>query len=117
MKYIHLNCIKHWLNSKKTVKEGKYYYTVMYQTVTCELCKEPFKSILNHQGKAIHLLDYQKPNSSNWLVFEALNTENLFDEKVKIFHVFDFHDLLILSVGRGHSAHAKISDISISRTH
>lgn len=85
--------------------------------MTCELCKEPFKSIVNHQGKTIHLLDYQKPESSHWIVFEALNTENLFDEQIKIFHVFDFHNLSMLSLGRGHAADAKISDISISRIH
>jgi uncharacterized glyoxalase superfamily protein PhnB len=46
-----------------------------------------------------------------------LNTEVLFEERVKIFHVFDFKELKTLKLGRGHAAHAKISDISISRLH
>lgn len=69
------------------------------------------------KGKNITLLDYQKPTGKQWIVLEAMNSEYLFEEKVKLFHVFDFKDQNLLSLGRGHSAHAKLSDISISREH
>lgn len=63
------------------------------------------------------MLDYEKPKGNNWVVLEAVNTETLFDDKIKIYHVFDFKDLDTLTVGRGHASNAKISDISISRLH
>ena len=117
MKYIHFSCIKSWLNSKRSTKQGEYFYSIIWQIVKWELCKEEFKHTVFHNGKPITLLDYEKPKSNNWVVLEAVNTETLFDDKIKIYHVFDFKDLDTLTVGRGHASNAKISDISISRLH
>jgi len=118
MKYIHFNWIKSWLNSKKVVKQGVYFYSIIWQVVTCELCKQNFNDTVCYKGKMINLLDYDlEIESKNWLVFEALDTEFLFDQKVKLVHIFDFKDLDILSLGRGHASNAKLTDISISRLH
>lgn len=117
MKYIHLNWLENWLNSKRTTREGEYFYSIIWQTISCELWKQDFKDSVYYKDKTISLLHYRKPEAGHYVVLQALNTEVLFEERVKLFHVFDFKKLKSLIVGRGHTAHAKISDISISRVH
>jgi hypothetical protein len=117
MKYIHLNWIKSWINSKKSIKDGEYYSSILWQTITWELCKQDFKDTVAYRGKLMSLMDFDVPQGNNWLILDALNTEHLFDQKVKLIHIFDFKELNTLSLGRGHSSDVKLSDISISRLH
>jgi len=72
---------------------------------------------IKHLGINRTIFEYKKPTGNNWVVFEAMNTDQLFEEQVKIYHIFDFKSLDSLILGRGYHADAKISDISISRVH
>ena len=39
MGFIHLSCLKEWLNSKKIIKESEYTKTYFWKNLECELCK------------------------------------------------------------------------------
>ena len=42
MSHIHLECLREWLNSKKTIKTGEYVMTYCWKSLECELCKVRF---------------------------------------------------------------------------
>ena len=42
LKYIHLRCLKEWLNSKVTMKFTESYTYISWDKLECELCKSPF---------------------------------------------------------------------------
>lgn len=117
MKYIHLKWLTEWLESKKESKDGVHFKSFLWDTIFCELCKEEFKSSIYSKGRRISLLGYDVPKQGNFLVLEAINTEEIMKKKIKIIHIVDFKDLDGIILGRGNEAHVKISDISISRTH
>lgn len=42
MKFIHIECLREWINSKKAFKEGEYVTTYLWKVLSCELCKIKF---------------------------------------------------------------------------
>jgi len=44
MKYIHILCLKEWLNNKKLVYNGERVKSYFWKALECELCKEPFEN-------------------------------------------------------------------------
>ena len=42
MKYIHIDCLREWLNSKKSYKENAAVKTYCWKILECELCKVKF---------------------------------------------------------------------------
>ena len=42
MKYIHLQCLQFWLNSRKITKETAFTKTFFWKTLECELCKTTY---------------------------------------------------------------------------
>lgn len=77
MKYIHLKWLTEWLESKKIAKDGKYFRSFCWEMIFCELWKEEFQSTVYWNGKNIWLLGYEVPENGNYLVLEALNTEEI----------------------------------------
>jgi E3 ubiquitin-protein ligase DOA10 len=42
MSHIHLECLREWLNSKKSKKESEFVKTYCWKALECELCKVRF---------------------------------------------------------------------------
>jgi len=42
MSSIHLECLREWLNSKRSKKDGDFVKTYCWKAMECELCKERF---------------------------------------------------------------------------
>jgi len=38
MSHIHLECLREWLNSKRSRKDGEYVKTYCWKALECELC-------------------------------------------------------------------------------
>lgn len=110
MKHIHVNCLKHWLNQKRTQRLGVKIQSYSWRAVECELCKTrlPFKIL--HKGKYIDLLDIDIPKDTEYFILESVTTQNL-----KIVHVVSFGQTV--EVGRGMENMIRITDISVSREH
>ena len=50
MRFIHVNCLKEWLENKKHKKETSDVYSYIWKTLQCELCKEALSDIVEHDG-------------------------------------------------------------------
>lgn len=90
MKYIHLKCLKEWLESKKTTKDGVHFRSFLWEHIIWELWKEEFKSYVYDKGRRIDLLGYDVPTNNHYVVLEAINTEEIMKKKTKIIHIVDF---------------------------
>jgi len=44
MKYIHIECLREWLNGKKLVYNGERVKSFFWKALECELCKTPFEN-------------------------------------------------------------------------
>ena len=78
MKYIHLSCLKNWLDQKKQVREGDHFTSFMWEGLECELCKTSFESIFVKVGnQTIDLLGIELPKDSHFLFLESVNTEEI----------------------------------------
>ena len=42
MKFIHIECLREWLNSKSSFKENSAVKTYCWKALECELCKMKF---------------------------------------------------------------------------
>lgn len=69
------------------------------------------------QFGAVNILGIETPKNSNYIILEALNSEEILKKNTKIVHIIDFKKLNELTVGRGHDNNVRITDISISRLH
>ena len=61
MKYIHLDCLKHWLRTSIFVKieSNQNCSLYLYKNPICELCKTKFTDYIRHDGKLYELLDFK----------------------------------------------------------
>ena len=108
MGYIHVMCLKEWLNSKRLVYEGAKVTSYFWKALECELCKEPFENKMRSSMFAI--MQFDKPEK-NYMILESIKSA-----PAKVVHVFDLrHDQF--KVGRSVETDMKIADISVSRTH
>ena len=65
MKYIHVSCLKEWLEGKKHMKETPVVNSYIWKNLECEICKASYAEIssLNssHKGQdgtQVRLLNY-----------------------------------------------------------
>lgn len=115
MKYIHLTCLKQWLNTSRCIKveSNENCSIFLVKQVECELCKTKFPDLIKHHGKLYHILDFDSefPNS---LVLESLTLDK---KKNKFIYVISLDKNKQLKIGRGHDSNILLSDISVSRIH
>jgi hypothetical protein len=72
MKFIHIECLREWLNSKSSFKENSSVKTYCWKALECELCKLRFPDrIKSETGHSIELISYDKPESE-YLVLESV---------------------------------------------
>lgn len=87
MKYIHLNCLREWLEGKKHMKETPYVNSYIWKNLECEICKYPYIDIiLLKDGREESLLMYKiHPDSMSHMIIESVtNTTS------KTIHVLNF---------------------------
>ena len=116
MKYIHLNCLKHWLkNSSYSLVQGNENFCVYnFKQPHCELCKTQFSDYIRHKGKLYELLDLHTDiNFKNYMILESLVLDK---HDNKYFYIVSL-DKQKISIGRGHESHLILSDMSVSRHH
>lgn len=92
LQYIHLRCLKEWLNSKVTTKKCESYSYVSWEKLECELCKTNLNCIffsfigifyiflknidqIQLNGTHQNLIDFVKP--ANYIIIETFGKKNL----------------------------------------
>jgi len=115
MKYIHLNCLKHWINTRSfdKVESNELCSIYIIKPVECELCKTKFPDYIRHNGKLFALLDFQY-EYKNYLTLESLTLDK---HKNKFLYVICLENNKKIKLGRGHDSDILLSDISVSRIH
>ena len=76
MKYIHLNCLKTWINTSVNIKleSTEYCNVYTYKPAECELCKTTFPDFIRHKGKLYEILDFYNDFNS-FLIFECITQD------------------------------------------
>ena len=115
LKYIHLNCLKHWLNTKSCAKmeSNENYSIFLVKQVECEICKSKYPDFLKLNGKLHEILDF-KSEFKNYFTLESLTIDK---NNTRCIYVINLDNNIRLKIGRGHDANLTLSDISVSRVH
>jgi hypothetical protein len=119
-KFIHVNCIRAWLDTKKQSQKLDGVYSYYWEELTCDICKDPLKLRnqvveLSKDGpfkytKEYFLLNFKVPFNEKYMVIESdVNCLS------KAIHVINFDLKKDYNVGRRITNDVTVSDISVSR--
>lgn len=61
VRYIHYDCLKHWLKQKMTTNEQESCVSYTWKQFECEICKTPYPYVFRTQGKKYRLVDVALP--------------------------------------------------------
>ena len=116
MKYIHLSCLKTWINTSVNIKleSTEYCNIYAYKPAECELCKTKFPDFVRHKNRLYEVLDFYNDFSS-FLIFECLTADKTQNKYIYVVNL-DIPSNRI-NIGRGHSSNIILNDISVSRLH
>lgn len=79
------------------------------------MCKSPYPyETRTMDGRdMLNIIEYEIPErSANYIVLESISSNTS-----KVIHVVNMHNTCKLFIGRGHEAHVRVTDISVSRLH
>jgi len=62
MKFIHLKCLREWLQSRLNIKQSGSIVSYYWKSLDCELCKENLPSKVLLGGVMVELVDIHKPD-------------------------------------------------------
>lgn len=115
MKYIHLNCLKHWIMTKSCTKieHNSNYMIFLTKQVECELCKTKFSDYIKHKDQLYELLDF-KSEFENYITIESLTIDK---NNHRCIYVINLSNNIKIKIGRGQESNLILSDISVSRIH
>ena len=116
MKYIHLDCLRQWLQTSIFVKieESKDCSIYLFKTPECELCKTKFTDFIRHKGRLYEILDF-KNDFNNYLIIESITLDKNQNKYLYVVNLDQPNNQI--SIGRGHDCQILLSDISVSRWH
>jgi FHA domain len=109
MKYIHIECLREWMNGKRLVYNGERVKSFFWKALECELCKTPFENQM--KGKLFNIMDFDRPED-DYLIMESVKSA-----PAKVIHVFYINKASEFKIGRSVDTDMKIADISVSRVH
>ena len=114
-KYIHLKCLKQWINTKNCLKvdQNEFCSVFVFTESECEICKTKFPDLVNHNGKLHSLLDFSD-EFKNYLILESLTLDK---ENNKFLYIISLDNNAEIKVGRGQFCDILLSDVSVSRVH
>jgi len=115
LKYIHLKCLRHWINTRSYDKVDSNGICTIYiiKPAECELCKTKFPDFIRHNGKLHSLIDFQQEFKS-YLALESLSVDK---NKNKFLYIISLENSGKIRLGRGHDSDVLLSDVSVSRIH
>lgn len=113
MRFIHLECLQRWLNSKITTRERGNSRSYSWKALECSLCKMPFPSAVVIKGHTFDLVNIPKPEGE-YITLEAVQHQRDLPQTI---HLIPLQNKNHVRLGRGHDSDVRISDISVSRNH
>ena len=113
MKYIHLECLRKWLQSKITSRSSGSVTSYFWSDFICELCKSELPSSIKHKGINFELITINYPHTPYMILEDIRPDEN----NHQILHLVNLQPGEFANIGRGHDTDIRLSDISVSRNH
>ena len=123
VKYIHLSCLSHWLETKSKILNlsNDLCKHIFFNKIHCEICKEKYPEIV---FDVIKKKTYQVYNPeeifsflnniyNNYIVFESFELIN----QKKLIYIISFDEKNSISIGRGQDSDVRLGDVTVSRTH
>ena len=111
MRWIHLECLREWLDGKKHMRETACVNSYIWKNLECEVCKQPYTDIIKSHRN--NLLKYRvHEDAHSYMVIESVTSTTS-----RTIHVVNFSNRGKVRVGRGVGAEVRITDISVSRFH
>ena len=139
MKYIHYECLLHWIKTKISVESSSYSSNELLSVYTlspleCELCKTKLPNYLRHKKEIYSLLNLDKKfneeinlnkkgekiskkrreNKDSYIIFDSIAPQRI-ESRFRFFVKFNENN--ILKIGRGLDMQLVLNDISVSRNH
>ena len=137
MKYIHYECLLHWLKTKVLVNKNSYcdngFFTIYsLNLIECELCKNHLPNYIKHKNKIYSLIDYDKfekkkskkekekekkekeEENTNYIIFDEITPGK---QGTKYRYLVKFDQNNVIKIGRGLEMQLILNDISVSRNH
>ena len=84
MRFIHVDCLKAWLASKREMREQLHAVSYLWRELQCELCKQFFPDTYAHKGKHMQFIEYSIPEDGPYIVLESAFKSS---KNSKIIHV------------------------------
>ena len=119
MGFIHHQCLKSWFASKRIMKTTAIVTTYFWKNLECELCKTayPYETRSTDGKKMLNIIEYDTPVSEYGDDIFYIVLESISSNTSKVIHVVNMNNTVKLYIGRGHDAHVRVTDISVSRLH
>jgi hypothetical protein len=112
-KYVHLICLKNWIQSKIVGTNSNNVAKYCWDEVKCEVCKQEWPMVVVYKDQYRQLITIEKPDYP-YIIAENFNPHS--DEKSVLSLILGNEDQKI-KVGRGNICDFKLVEDSISRTH
>ena len=146
MKYIHYECLLHWLKTKVLISKNIYnnngFFSIYsLDLIECELCKNHLPNYIKHNNKIYSLLDLEKKfeeeikkpkknkeKKGDLNIYSKKNKDNnnnyiIFDtitpgkQDSKYRYLVKFDKNNVMKIGRALEMQLILNDISVSRNH
>ena len=124
MKFIHINCLLHWIKTKNLIKkinftQSETFSIYLINNIECELCKNILPEYIKHKNKVFSLLNFDNFINNNNTKDDYIIFDNYLPDKNnnKYRYIVKFTKSKEVSIGRGFEAQLVLNDISVSRLH
>ncbi|CAI2367498.1 unnamed protein product [Moneuplotes crassus] len=115
--FLHTECLRSWMEAQMTheiLNENSELYN--WSSTSCELCKAPYPTSIEFNGKTKSILNYEKPDEP-YFVFEKFAPEVSSEITKKSFYIFRIKNLQEYKIGKSSECEYILDDASASRFH
>lgn len=112
--FIHIECLKKWLDSKLVTKVYAYLIVHSFKDLKCEICNSLLPERIYFKGTIKYLINLQLPENDDYIILETISEEK---KEVKFLYIIHMPPKTELLMGRSVECDIRMTDISISRVH
>lgn len=112
--FIHIECLKRWLDSKLVTKVYAYLIVHSFKDLKCEICNSLLPERIFFKGKIKYLINLQLPETDDYIILETISEEK---KEIKFLYIIHMPPKTELLMGRSVECDIRMTDISISRIH
>ena len=113
-KYVHVICLRRWIQKKIEAKNTSSIITYKLDNVKCEICKNKWPVVVKHKNISRRLFDVKKPDSA-FMFVEKISDKS--QESSNAMTMILENQGRLLNIGKAMNSGLRLSDPSISDQH